>query len=139
MSRLDSFSKTALFGLMACLFALLACGGGGGWGRQIAPWTYRIGCTGGMGNCYDEAMRTCPYGFHVAGENNVATGAMSSTNMIGNTAFTTVRTSREGSLIVECIKPTFCTVQSDCASLGQTCVISARYPGNNVCMSIAQQ
>lgn len=134
MAEVMGFARAAFACLLVCVAALSACGGGpDATARRIAPWTYRIGCDDGMDDCYDRADGICPYGFHVAGESEHETGARAHTTVIGNTAFTRVRSQREGSLIVECIKPTFCRTQTDCTSLGFNCVWSKRYPGRGVC------
>jgi hypothetical protein len=123
-----------MVGLLLCLAALLACGGGGNvWSRRTAPWTYRIGCEGSLEHCYDEAARLCRYGYDVAGETENVTGARSQTTVIGNNAFTKVKASREGGLLVECRKPIFCETGAECAGTGLVCVKSVKYPGRNVC------
>jgi hypothetical protein len=113
---------------------LAACGVDGDTSyRRIAPWTYRIGCLDDIDVCYDEADRLCPVGFHVQGEGERTTGAVAQTNMVGNTAMTTIRTKSRGAILVECIRPTICTTQEQCAPAGLRCVMWPRLPGRAIC------
>jgi hypothetical protein len=115
------------------LVALVACAGdGGSWATRTAPWTYRIGCEGGMQFCFNRAARVCPAGFHVNGEGQHVTGAQANTSVVGKTAITSVRTEREGALMVACIVPTYCKQQTDCPT-GQRCVRWNDHPELAVC------
>jgi hypothetical protein len=124
----------AIVGLLVCVAALLACGGGSSaHARHVAPGQYRISCSDGLGYCYDEAERVCPFGYHVGSESERTSGASAHTAVMGNTALTHVRTESRGAISVQCLPPVFCNSDADCAQLGARCYRSRRLPGKNIC------
>jgi len=104
---LESDARGAIFGLLVCVAALLACGGGAEWTR-VGARTYAIECDGTR-ECHQRAHRLCPYGYKVKEQ-----------------------PSRDD-LLVTCAPPVFCSNQGDCAAQGLRCVKSKRYPGRGVC------
>jgi hypothetical protein len=104
-------------------------------GRDVAkvgPNTFAISCRR-PGDCYSHAHETCPYGYDVRDSDRRTTGAVATSNKVGNQTYTNVTTLNQTDLIVECRAPVFCTKQGQCAALDMRCVKSRRYPGRAVC------
>jgi hypothetical protein len=137
MRRIDieSPGRTAIGGLIVCVVALLACGGGvefPAW-KRIGNEMYAVNCYR-IGTCYARAAYVCPFGFEALdGERTTAGDLRSTSTRVGNTIVTRTEDGETYSqMVVRCHAPRFCAQQQDCP-FGSKCTPTKRYPGKAAC------
>lgn len=118
--------RTALFGLMVTVAALLACGGNswsvGRGGIAVIECKHTA-------DCWEGAAEACPYGYDPISSDRQATKA---TVLNANTPQPTVVMQTRGELVVKCRNVVFCDGDVVCAE-GFRCGRSERYEGRLVC------
>lgn len=87
--------RTATFGLLLTIGALLACAGASS--TKVGRDTFAIDCHTSRKNCYQEAAKVCPYGFDIA-DSSDKQGAI--VTPVGDSAVVTP--TYQGEMLVRC-------------------------------------